>query len=354
MGKAGGYRVLSKLADELILLGHQVEFLCPGFTMAPYFPTTAIISWIDDSGKLSRARPDQIEKKENFFSIQQKLTKALKSIPENSFDIILANHSLTTYPVLRAGLTKKTVYYVQAYEPEMYKLMGGIKNNILGLLSLFSYKIKLFTVVNAGIYTNHKHINSKKVLYPGIDFKLFYPNVFNKKITDKIVIGTIGRLEVFKGTIYILQAFTIIKQKFPNAELHVAFGNAEDFKDHNDIYCFQPHGDEALGNFYRSLDYYICAGFIQLGAFHYPVAEAMSCGIPVITTSYYPANDTNAWITNIKDSNDIVLKFSEAHLNMQRKNEKVERALLDVQQFDWKNVTIKLNHFLEELVANNK
>jgi glycosyltransferase involved in cell wall biosynthesis len=305
---------------------------------------------------LSPVRVDQQIKKDNFFSIQQKLTKALKAIPKDSYDVIIANHSLTTYPVLRAGVTKKTLYYIQAYEPEMYRLMGGAKNYILSFLSLLSYKIKLFTVVNADVYTNHKWITSKRVLYPGVDFGLFYSkntNAEDKKSADKIIIGTIGRLEVFKGTIYILQAFSIIKQKFPNAELHVAFGDADDFKEYKDIYCFQPHGDEALGDFYRSLDYYICAGFIQLGAFHYPVAEAMSCGVSVITTSYYPANDTNAWITKPRDPEDIAEKFSTAHENMEQRKQKIKKGFEAVQQFDWKVVTKKLNFFLEELVAKN-
>ena len=42
-GKAGGYRVLSMLANEWILLGHEVYFIVPDDSSYPYFPTKATI-----------------------------------------------------------------------------------------------------------------------------------------------------------------------------------------------------------------------------------------------------------------------------------------------------------------------
>ena len=272
-GHAGGYRVLSKLANELIHLGHSVEFLCTEGSEDPYFPTLAAIKWIDEKGLITSNKRKNV-KKENAFSIQRKLTKALYKIAKNSYDIIIANHSLTTLPIKRTGLTHKTLYYVQAYEPDFYNLSGGLKNRILAHLSECSYKMKLFTVVNSDIYLKYKKINASRVLYPGIDFDLFYPKVKESRdeTKNKIIIGTVGRLESYKGTRYIIEAFNKLKKKNPSMQLHVAFGNPLDFKNYKDIYCFQPHGDKELGNFYRTLDYYICAGYTQLGAFHYPDA----------------------------------------------------------------------------------
>ncbi len=353
-GNAGGYRVLSKLANELIFIGHKVEFLCSDESQIPYFPTLAVIKWIDAKGSITLDKKEK-KKKENAFSIQRKLTKALSKMPKNDYDIIIANHSLTTLPIKRAGLKEKTLYYVQAYEPDFYNLSGGIKNKILAYISGLSYKMKLYTIVNAEIYLKYKKLKASGILYPGIDFNLFYPEKtkLKTKSKTKIIIGTVGRSEPYKGTRYIVESFKQLKKKYPEIQLHVAFADPADFKNEEDIYCPQPHGDKALGNFYRALDYYICAGYTQLGAFHYPVAEAMSCGIPVITTEYYPANKTNAWITPAKDVKKIIEIFELAQNNPLLKNQKMEQALNDVKQFEWAVVGEKLNYYIEELVHLN-
>jgi len=352
-GNAGGYRVLSKLANELIDLGHSVEFLCPNGNKEPYFPTLAGIWWIDADGNISKQNNPGTAKKENAFSIQQKLKKALCKLPKNAYDIIIANHSLTVLPIKRSGWAYKTLYYVQAYEPDFYISMGGLKNKVLSRLSAISYSMKLFTVVNADIYLRYKKLKASRTLYPGVDKKIFYPGVHRTihNNNDKIIIGTVGRMERMKGTQYVLNAFKILKAKYANIELHVAFGDPADFGQYEGIHCFQPHGDEALADFYRSLDYYFCAASVQLGAFHYPVVEAMFCGIPVITTPYYPANENNAWLTGPDDVSAIVKQFELALADNEGRGKKIQRALQDVQQFDWKLVAKRLNGYLEELAG---
>ena len=295
-GKGGGERVLAKLADELIHLGHLVEFLCPEGSKLPYYPTIAKIWWANAEGNITDLHKQDDIKTENGLSIQRKLKKALSRIPKNSYDVIIANQSLTVLPIKLSGWSYKTLYYVQAYEPEFYTNMGGRKNRILSELSALTYTLKLFTVVNADIYLNYKKLAASRTLYPGVDTTIFYPkdigNLTPKK--NKIILGTVGRLERIKGTRFILDAFVLLRARYPNAELHVAFGDPATFKLYEGVYCFQPDGDEELAKFYRTLDYYICAGTIQHGAFHYPVVEAMCCGVSLITTPYYPANESNA------------------------------------------------------------
>lgn len=350
-GRAGGYRVLSKLADELILLGHSVDFLCPYKSENPYFPTNATIKWIGEKGLITENKPE-VSKKANALSIQKNLTNALRKIPKDEYNVIIANHSLTTLPIKKAGLINKTLYYVQAYEPDLYILSGGLKNKVLSYLSGLSYKMNLFTIVNAEIYLKYKKLAASKILYPGVDFNLFYPKDKDSptQTENKIILGTVGRSEPYKGTRYILEAYNKLKNKYPQIQLYVAFGNPEDFKNEKDIFCFQPHGDEELGSFYRSLDYYICAGYTQLGAFHYPVVEAMSCGITVITTKYYPANSFNAWLTEPQNVEQIVTEFELAQSNPILKEEKIQKALNDVKQFEWAKVGKQLNNYIEELV----
>ncbi len=355
-GKAGGYRVLSKLADELIYLGHSVNFMSPETSTEPYYPTKASVKWIDYNGDIIKDAKKEPALKESGLSIFQKLTKGLKKLPKDAYDVIIANHSLTIFPIKKAGLTHKILYYVQAYEPDFYNSPMDLKNRILCQLYSRSYKMNLFTVVNAGIYLNYKKLKASRVLYPGIDFKLFYPKEKNilEQRDNKVIIGTVGRMIPSKGTQYVVDAFQKLKQEYSSIELHVAFGDPDDFKNYEGIHCFQPHGDEALANFYRTLDYYFCAGYVQLGAFHYPVAEAMSCGVPVISTLYYPANETNAWLTRPRNTDEIVSQFRSAHSNSSLKEKKVQQALMDVQQFDWKLVGKRLNNYLNEFLQNSE
>ena len=350
-GRAGGYRVLSKLADELIHLGHSVDFLCPLANQKPYYPTIAKIKWIDKKGFITENK-NEANRKESAISIQKNLAKALCKMPKDAYDVIIANHSLTTLSIKKASLVSKTLYYVQAYEPDLYILSGGLKSKILFYLSGLSYKMKLFTVVNAEVYLKYKKLTASRVLYPGIDFNLFYPKekTLRCQNENKIIIGTIGRAESYKGTRYILDAYHKLKNKYPEIQLHIAFGNPQDFKNYEDIFCFKPNGDKELGDFYRSLDYYFCAGYTQLGAFHYPVAEAMSCGVPVITTHYYPANNFNAWLSAPQNVEQIIAAFELAKKDSYLKEKKVEQALEDVKQFEWAKVGKQLNNYIDELV----
>jgi glycosyltransferase involved in cell wall biosynthesis len=355
-GKSGGYRVLSKIADELIHLGHSVDFISPETSNLPYYPTKAVVLWVNRQGKIVPKSTRKLDVNESGFSILFKLTLGLKKLKTNSYDVVIANHSLTTFAVKIAGLGKKCIYYSQAYEPELHLLLGGLKNRMLSYLYSFSYKMDLFTIVNSEIYLDYKNLKSSRILYPGIDFQLFYPNEIRntKKQGEKIILGTIGRAENFKGTNYVLSAFRELQKLYPQIQLHVAFGNPEDFRSYKGIYCVQPHGDKALGTFYRSLDYYICAGYTQLGAFHYPVAEAMSCGIPVITTHYYPASETNALLIKPKSVSDIVSAFQLAEKDPTLKEARVNQALNNVKKFDWKIVGKTLDNYLTEFLASSK
>ena len=351
-GPTGGNRVLSKLADELITHGNSVVFLCPNGSINPYFPTNASVLWIDNNGNLLLEKNDS-EKKLNAFSIQRKLIKALRKIPKESFDVIIANHSLTTISIYINNLRKRSVYYVQAYEPDYYNLMGGLGNKILGFISSLSYLMRFYTIVNSPIYLKYKRLKANKILYPGIDFTTFFPKKNNLEKRD-IIIGTVGRSEKYKGTSFILDAFQKLRCNNKNIQLHVCYGNALDFKDHPGIHCFQPDNDKELANFYRTLDFYISAGFTQLGGFHYPVVEAMSCGVSVLTTPYFPSNKGNSWQLVPNQSESIVVAFNEAVNNPDLTLEKINQGLKDVQQFEWSKMGQKMNIYLEDFTAKQK
>ena len=76
----------------------------------------------------------------------------------------------------------------------------------------------------------------------------------------------------------------------------------------------------------------------------------MSCGVPLITTKYYPADNNNAWLAEPKNTQDLIDKFELAYKNAELREKKVRHGLIDVQQFKWELVGSKLNIYINELM----
>lgn len=341
-GRAGGYRVLSNLANEWIKQGHDIDFLCPDSSDEPYFPTEARVVWVDGAGNISTKRA-AIEKPSGWYHLKS-LYRGLKIIGKK-YDVIFANHSLTAWPVSLASCDKAMkVYYVQAYEPEYYANAKTIRGYLLAAVSALSYHLPLKRIVNAPIYFRYKNLSASQFVPPGIDLAIFRPLDTDNKIGDAktIVIGCIGRCEPEKGTIFALRAFQEVYKIDSRFRLRVAYGNLPVNWEHKQCETVVPKNDEELANYYRSLDILIAPGTVQHGAPHYPVLEAGACGVAVITTGYMGASPKTAWIVKNKDVISIVDSISQIVCD---DNERIKRtaAFLNVtQEFSWEYVSEKM------------
>lgn len=345
-GKSGGFRVLSNLANHWIASGNTVSFLSYVNTEPPYFPTTAELLYYNKKGKLvSKNNTDTSKPLLGMFQLR----KAMKEVLNNcQADVVLANHCFTALPVKKSLINAKKFYYVQAYEPE-YFYKRTLKDFIFKKISKNSYNLKLDIIVNADMYKNYANLQSSKVVYPGIDLDIFHPTLIKKSKNkfQKIIIGTIGRLEEYKGTSYVIKAFQLLREELGDrVELHVGFGEQE-MEDIEGVKVLYPNGDENLADYYRSLDIYVCAGTVQLEAIHYPVMESMACKIPVITTGYYPATMENAYIVPIKNAEAIKQKLLEVISNADDDNARINKAYEDVNQFEWKHIANKMLNYFE-------
>lgn len=342
-GKAGGWRVISELANHWIDAGHEVVFYSHIKSDGPYFPTKAKTFYFDNSGKLFDSFNANHPK--NFlgpFGIRRTLRKILDN---EKADVVLATHCLTAQPVKYSTIEAKKFYYVQAYEPEYY-YKNDIKSRVYKQISINSYHLGLDIIVNAPMYLNYKDIKADKFVFPGVDFSIFKPE--ERKKGDKIILGTIGRLEAYKGTSYVVDAFRLLRQELgEKVELHIAFGD-ESLKNEDGVVLIVPQGDRELAEYYNSLSMYICGGLVQLDAVHYPVIESMACKIPVITTGYLPSSDENSWKVPIKNTDAIKAKVYEILEDGVAANQKVERAFLDVQQFENKTVAEKMLNYFQD------
>lgn len=342
-GRAGGYRVLSEFANAWLKAGHEVTFLCPDTSMEPYFPTAASILWVNRNGVIKDKCCTQLEQGARYKL--QALFNGLRKVGKG-YEIILANDSLTAWPVSLAscGAAKK-FYYIQAYEPEYFELAKNFKAKILQWFSMKSYDFNLNQICNAPIYIGYKNVRATEWVPPGIDFELFYPSNLNKKnlrVSQEIVLGCIGRHEPSKGIKYVLDAFEILYAKDQRFRLHVAFGNLPVNWSHPGLIVVMPKSDKELGEFYRSLDIMLAPGIVQFGAPHYPVMEAMASGVPVVTTGYLPADSENSWIIEPSSAVAVVDAICDIVSCLSRQT-KVDRALVDISSFEWKCVAKKMS-----------
>jgi glycosyltransferase involved in cell wall biosynthesis len=343
--RSGGFRVLSELATHWVNRGHKVDFLVDIRSGSPMFPTRANILRFNHTGQVEKGDGAEIKSKfplsGNLFSVWTGMWRSLNKIA-STYDVILANHSLTTYPIAFACAGKaRKWYYVQAYEPEYYSFYSGIRGKVFQLLSALSYSLPLKQIANAPIYINYRSIRAQNWIPPGLDVHLFYRRDMPPTFASgkPLVIGTIGRTEPTKGTVDVLAAFELVAALNPCMHLSVAFGNLPPEWSHPRATVVVPHGDAELAAWYRSIDILIAPGTVQLGACHYPVIEAMASGTPVITTGYLPADVHNAWIVPVHSPPAIAEAIlAIASFPIDQLKEKLDIAALATKRFEWLHV----------------
>ena len=340
--RGGGTRVLSELANEWIRRGHEVVFLCPDSSDEPYFPTIAKILWVNGQGGVFKTRASKAKSSGSYHL--QALFQGLRKVG-HQYDVILANQSLTAWPVaiVSCGSASK-IYYVQAYEPEYYINMRNIKDYLLMILSALSYHLPIEKIVNAPIYYRYKNLRASTFVPPGLDLNIFKPLENQRDIQQEatIVIGCIGRHEPEKGTIYALRAFEELYKIDKRFILRVAYGNLPDGWHHKRCEIIVPNNDKELADFYRSVDILIAAGTVQHGAPHYPVLESLATGTAVVTTGYMGATDETAWIVKNKDVQSIVDSVFKILSDSVERRNKIVLGLKAVQKFSWHSVAEKM------------
>ena len=332
-GRAGGNRVLSQLATAWQREGHAVAFLSPANGPEPYFPTSAEIIWVEADGSRAAAPRDAgMTGKGNFLSLMRGVRRE-----HHRFDIVFANHSLTTWPVWLAGVPRpKRFYYIQAYEPEYYAATGQRLNR---LAAAVSYKLPFTRIVNATTYPKLGH---HPFVPFGIDLDVFRPASMPAP-ERPLVIGTIGRREPGKGTRFVLEAFRDVRATLPDARMVVAYDNLPDDASRSGTEIVQPRNDSELADFYRGLDVLVAGTYGQSGAPHYPVLEAMACGIPVVHTGYLPGTELNSWIARPCDSASIAEQILRIVDEPQEAERRRQAALGAVRSFAWDEVASNMS-----------
>lgn len=336
LGKSGGIKVLTNLANNWNKMGIETTILVMNHTVEPYYKINCDVYYLNNNGEKSRLSTNER------IPVYRQIKSLYIYLKENSYkyDYVIANYNLTAYPIF-LGSSSKNIYYIQAYEPEFY---NDIKNNMIKkyifmFLAWFSYFLPLLKIVNSNMYLNYKNIKTNYVVFPGIDLNIYFPEERNlKSNTDKFIIGCIGRNEEWKGSNDVSKAIEILHNNgYKNIELLVAF-NPVNYQNHTLVF---PDGDKNLADYYRSLDILITPGQIQLDAIHYPVIEAMATKTPLITTGYYPSTEKNCYLVPIKSPEKIAEKILYIINNYEKAIEKTNKAYSCIEEFSWKEISSK-------------
>ena len=346
--KAGGSRVISKFVNMWTDMGINVLVICYFKTIKPYFPINGKIIYVDHNGKeTERCEPDRTCGKVTLLrELYLKHIGLLKAMNRYAdyYDAAIANYALSAYGVSKSKIRNK-YYYIQAYEAweDRKSYLGKLLNHFVKR----SYSLPLTRIVNAELYKNYKEIKSEYVVPPGLDLSLYYPRAHYWDGLRPFTVGCIGRTEAWKGSEDVAIAVEILQNKGFDIQFNVAFNPVQ----HAQFNLLKPDGDENLAEYYRSVDVLVAPGTIQLGAIHYPVIEAMAVGTPVITTGYYPATDSNAYIVPVSAPEKIAKLIENMMNDYSSAVKKAQVALNDIQSFSWNSVSEKM---LEIIIENQQ
>ncbi len=334
-GKHGGIRVLCELGTGLTRRGHRVRFLAFDELANPDFATAAEIVRIGPASGgryLFRDLPRQ-----------QRLREAIERF--HDADVLLANHHLTARPVHRARIRARKLYYIQAYEPDFYPRRWHTGPQI-GLAKR-SYRYPLLHVANCisvARAVHGKRANRVPIVPPGLDLALYHPKG-RKPPREPLVVGTISRVEPWKGTVDCFEAVKRLRAREIALDFRVAFGNIpagyEDVVRADDA----PRDDRELAGWYRSLDVLVAA--VYWGGAPYPPIEAMACGTAVVTTpNDHTREGVNALTAPQQDPGALASALERMLTDRSLRERLVAQGLRDATTHSWENVVRKMESIL--------
>lgn len=221
--------------------------------------------------------------------------KVIKEIIQNFSPDIIHAHYATSYGLIGA-LTGFHPYFISAWGTDILSFPNNSVFHKLILKFNLSKADKIFATSKFLATETKKFTNKKVIITPfGIDTDKFKPmhvnSIFNN---NEIVIGTIKRFKKYYGIEYLIDAFDLVCNKFPEKPLRlllVGEGSETDSlkkmvnkKKINDKVTFTglvPYNE--VVRYHNMMDIEVIPSLRE--SFGVSVLEASSCGKPVIVTN---------------------------------------------------------------------
>lgn len=260
--------------------------------------------------------------KQPFFAIEcrKRIEKILK---REKYDLIHTHYPLFAkdfgIPLI---ITFHTLNYFATigYYISDYKLkIGNFFHRIYEIFdrSSIKYSIRIIFVSNNALKmakSRYKNSTNKFIHISNfIEISKFFPLNENKKIilrkkyglsVDKNYILFVGRLEPLKGILNLVYAINEINQKYKDIKLLVVGDGIlkAQISKFDFVKCLGRIPNQSMGEIYNVSDFFILPSFYENSPM--TILEAMSCGLPVIST------DTGD-IKELIDDDRMIIKVNE-------------------------------------------
>ncbi len=234
---------------------------------------------------------------------------------------------------------------------------------------------ELTVVSNAIAREAEKYFKEEKIhVYPmGVDTSYFAPDKKEEHLRERLGIEEnfllfVGRLAEKKGVRYLIRAMPEVVAKHPRSKLVIVGGGAlkddlvkmtTDLGIENKVLFAGSLSHRSVAKYFASADIVVVPSVVAKGGdtegFGLVIAEAMSCGAPVITTDLPAIRDIvkdneTGFIVNQKSASEISAKIISL---LDRKSALTEMKSLArqhiVRNFDWEVVAERYGLLLNEM-----
>lgn len=361
-----------ELARGLVELGQEVSIFTSNRKPARFFD-----KGVEVSAKEDVVQGFKVIRRKALFSFKgfHYIPKLYEAIVHSDVDLI---HTAENFPphswhAFKASLKKRVPL---TFTQQQYYLPDGE----LGLLFRIVEKAKSKKIIKRSnkivarssaakrfLTERYKVSEDRIVVVPsGINTDLFRPDR-KKKTQNGLTLMTVARLTEAKGLVYLIRAFQIIRENFPNVRLLIV-GKGEQLGKLNALvinlglagdvsFLSEYISNENMPSIYKSCDIFVLPSLIEPGGT--AAIEALSCGLPIITTSVGGLSDVvednlNGFLVPPRDHVSIAKKtfFLLENEDLRRKFGEASRRLA-LQKFDYKKVAQRTLKVYEEIMGKS-
>ena len=277
--------------------GHTVQILaaCSGYQSEPFpdtQPVTRCVTAIPIAGAIARVGLSPL----SYFRLK-------KILQREAFDVIHLHEPLTpslTWWVLLQAQTMLNTVTIGTFHAYHERPNPFYRHGRPIFAKFFKRVDKLIAVSSAARNFAYQMFPGDYQIIPnGIDLSRFEPaglRQLQPRLPDpdkKVTILFVGRLDKRKGFLYLLEAFIMLKQEYPQLQLEVVGpfgpGECEPYQS-----LVQMHGitdvrfvgyvsPAELPHFYRKADIF-CAPSLGFESFGIVLLEAMASGLPIVAS----------------------------------------------------------------------
>ncbi|MDI6850598.1 MAG: glycosyltransferase family 4 protein [bacterium] len=351
------------LSKELIRLGVQVEILTSNFPhqFVEEPPDSKNIK-VHRVGKSYYIRAN---KSQTCFSFSKKITTEIRNIVENgNYDIVHSQNSVVpTIPFLSL-LYSKSINFATFHSYHGFSLGYELFKPLL--LPVYNKLDGKIFVSRPALQTIERHfpIGEHKIIPNGIDVEKFNPigDFYNfpfQRKEHEIYILFVGRLELRKGTKYLIRAFNIIGKKYPETRLIIGGDGPlrnslekmvdPDLADRVNFLGFI--SSNRLPALYRSCDIFVSPA-IGGESFGIVLLEAMASGKPVIASNNegymeLVSDGIDGFLFERKNVAQLVDKLELLIKNPDLRRKLGEKARLKALNYSWPKIAKEVLEYYE-------